>query len=169
MLDSQPVVTRGLVYNISSNDFESGDPLSEYLQVLDIKSTLSSGIAWNSKDQIAVATPRGEGCGPYDTITFINLRDKTKISTNNQTGIEFEEMACNPKNGSSPYGQWFVLYGLTNNTFGIQLYKNTFSNQPVQTKLIHGSLGANSYIKQWDTSKEFPKITFDNKATVDFN
>lgn len=177
MYEEQPVKTYGLIYNIETNSYESGDPISIYLKVLDSASTLGDGLYWDSKNQIGVATPGGEGCGNYNSITFVDLKNKTKEVAGGLGSFTFKkDLTCNPSNGVSPDGKWFILLGESNNDkLDLYLFKSETRMNPVKQKIGLSYPITNNYsslprsVEKWDLSKDYPIITLNDNRIVDFN
>lgn len=170
MVDSQPVKTYGLIYDINTNKFESGDPLTVYRTVLELPTTAWYGLSWDSKNQIGVATPGGEGCGNYDTLIFVDLKNETKKVVGGEGSYNFsKDEICNPRNGESNDGKWFILLGKsTNNTLDLYLFKSDSGATPIKEK-VGLPYDKARYVQEWNLSGDFPVVKLDNGWIIDFN
>lgn len=180
MYESQPEKTHGVVYDVASNAFIAGDPVTAFLGVMDATSTLVLGFNWDSLNNMGVSVPGGEGCGNYDTLTFIDLAKKTKTTAGGPGYKTFaatsSENPCNPSNASSPDGHWFVLLGKSaTGKLDAYLYQSATGNTPVRQKLnieyeASEASGLMPYgIDSWDVSQTWPILTLDNEQQIDFN
>ncbi len=161
-----PVKTIGKVYDLATDTFESGDPLTAARNIASFP--LFSGPAWDSQHQTIVLVPGGEGCGQYDSLTFFNLAEKSKATAGGPKSFDFAEGVCNPRNGVSPDGRWFILYGTnTKQQSSVYLFTAERGPTPVKQRSVSATL-ANSWAKTWDTTGTFPTMTFDTGTAVDF-
>lgn len=162
----EPVKTIGKVYDLETNTFESGDPLTAAKNITSFP--LFSGATWDSQHKMVVLAPGGEGCGRYDTLTFIDLATKRKTIAGGAKSFDFAESVCNPKNTVSPDGRWFVLYGTnTKQRSSAYLFTAEHGSTPVKQTSVSATL-ANSWVKTWNTTGRLPTITFDTGTTIDF-
>ncbi|MEK9157363.1 MAG: hypothetical protein AAB448_04545, partial [Patescibacteria group bacterium] len=170
LVDSQPVSAYGLIYNIDTNRFESGDPLSTYLKILDISTTLFRGMSWDSEKQRAVSVPGGEGCGPYSTLTFVNLQAGTAQTVGGDGSFDFSsDIFCNPSNRESPDGKWFILSGINTSGQG-SVYLFDVTGVELKHKTVEMQEDEKFFRSdKWDLSGAYPRILFSEGAIVDFN
>ncbi|USN53527.1 MAG: hypothetical protein H6760_05255 [Candidatus Nomurabacteria bacterium] len=164
-----PVSTRGLVYNFAKNTFEDAvDPIDSFNQVMKSKGTAYTSIVWNSEKEIIIAAPGGEGCGNYSYVNLIDYQSLSKEVVGGEASYNYSETPCNPKSGMSPDGKWFVLYGsTTDDTFVVRLYASDGTTSPVAT-LIGDVLPQYSSLSEWDVSREYPVLTFNEGSTANF-
>jgi len=169
LVDEQPVRTHGVVINLDTRAFESGDPLTAYREALGVPSTLFLGMAWDSQRQVAVSVPGGEGCGAYDWLDYVNIQTKQVTKVGGANSFNFTADECNPSNGGSPDGRWFALYGSTKDgQRTILLFDVPNGATPVKSK-TYTTVDELDYAQFWDTSKAFPVVTFSDGTKVDFN
>lgn len=176
MIEEQPVRTRGVVYDIGANDYTDEDPISRLIEVIDnehFTSTLFQGMTWDSERNIAVLVPYGEGCGAYNVITFVNLTDGTTSTAGGPGSFTFDkDEVCNPRNGTSSNGQWFVLFGKNSaGSHDAYLFDTEMLGEPVAS--IQGVEAGDRYWglnnAMWDYSGELPKFTLPSGEVFDFN
>ncbi|MFA5107701.1 MAG: hypothetical protein WC497_05250 [Patescibacteria group bacterium] len=168
--EEQPYQTHGLVYDIPSNTFSSSpDPLTQYVAALHTTSTHMRGFFWDSAHQVAVGVPGGEGCGTYDTLEFVNLKDISVDIAGGNGSFDYQETdnmnnPCNPRNGVSPDNRWFVLSGETKGG----KYKGllfTAEQGVTPVKQVYSSPGN---LQGWDLTGTYPVFGL-NGSVYDFN
>lgn len=173
LIGQEPVKTRGLLYIPITNTFGAADVLTSYLSVLNLSTTQWHGFIWDSKKNVAVAVPGGEGCGAYSFMIFVDLTKKTEArvgsSESSWGGYDYAHESCNPHNGRSPNEQWVYLYGKTasgKTTF--RLFSPATQSQVLRTVTVD-LLQPRDYPKIWDYSKQYPKAITEDGVVIDFN
>lgn len=178
LIESQPVKSRSMVYDIANNIFTTEDPISIFLSIYNtnIGTTNWNTISWDSENDIIAAAPGGEGCGAYSTISFINLKSKTKETVGSTSdswgGYDYVNETCNPHNGASPSGKWLLLYGkIADGTYAYRLFAPATTSEVLKKVIKNSSIweGGSANAITWDESRKYPIINKDGEVFVDFN
>ncbi|MFA5069964.1 MAG: hypothetical protein WC528_01665 [Patescibacteria group bacterium] len=173
LVESQPVKTHGVVYDVVTNQYLTGDPLTIYLDLIGQTTTLWNGMSWDSLHQIAVAAPGGEGCGAYNSLTVVYLDQERAVTVGGEGSFNFKKEICNPSNGVSPDRKWFVLDGCNNeNKFDVNLFNYASFPEPILKKLsisVSNNNVCHVYVKEWNISQTYPIITFNDGTIINFN
>lgn len=172
----QPVKSHGVVLDLVLGSYETGDPLTVYLSVLNASAVSngggSYGFHWDSKGQQAVAAGGGEGCGASNNLIFVDLKKETKEEVGGVGSFTFkgsETNPCNPKNAASPDDYWFILSGeSTAGNVDVYLF-NQKSTEPIKQSLGIPKLQNSEYVKSWDLSAKYPVVTLSSGQIIDFN
>jgi hypothetical protein len=167
MIGSEPVKTRGLVYDIATNKYETVDPLTPFLDLAKTYATRWYNIAWNSASGVLIGAPGGEGCGRYDNVMVVDYTKSILTKVGGVSSFDFTADLCNPMNDISPDKKWFILEGeTTKGDYAVYLFATDGSSQP--TKIIRLNSATKRYDKTWDTSETYPVIKYLDGAVANF-
>lgn len=173
LIESQPVITTGLIYDTENNQWLVQDPISTFIEAIDSKTTQWRSIYWDSINNIIVGRPGGEGCGPYSTLEYVDTNSGVLTTVGGRGSYNFDEnIGCNPHNGGYWDGPWFVLVGTNvNNLTDVYLF-NTSSLEPVKSKTDIPNDSENAAwieFSSWNTEGEWPIFELSGGQIIDFN
>jgi len=176
LIESQPVQSRSIVYDVPTNTFTEEDPISIFRAVHKVSTTNWNTISWDSKNNIIAAAPGGEGCGAYSTISFVKLDTKTEERVGSPEGswggYDYLNETCNPHNGASPSRKWLILWGkIEDGQYAYRLYAPETTTQVLKKVITNKAVsdGMSGYLISWDESNAYPIIKRNDEVVVDFN
>ncbi len=171
MVGSQPTEMRGMVYDIASNSFEDANESASISNYVAQHWSAWVWPVWDSAQERVVEVPGGEGCGPYSTLTFVDLKSGVAELVGGNGGLNFVDYVCNPSNGFSPDNRWVILSGLNRDgLFEVRLYSLDRTLELTQTVPVGSKEEALQFqVSAWDLHRECPAIQFFNFVVVDFN
>ncbi len=171
MLESQPTEMRGMVYDIASNSFEDANESASISNYVAQNWSAWVWPVWDSAQERVVELPGGEGCGPYSTLTFVDLKAGSSELVGGDGALNFADGFCNPSNGFSPDNRWVILSGLNRDgLFEVRLYNLDRSVERTQTVSVASDEEPfRLNVTAWDLHRKLPAIQFNDSVVVDFN
>lgn len=165
-----PIKSYSIVYDIASNSFENNDPLSILLEIINQSTPSFPHIIWDSLGERFAVLPGGEGCGHFNTIEFVNIKNKTVKIVGGKNSYNFAEGSCIPSNGASQDNKWMVLVGVNKNR-GVDSYLFDISGEVIKQKSLDVFEESNYglWAETWNLDNEFPVITLRDQQVIDFN
>lgn len=172
LLGGLPVITYGVVVNLSTNEYENtSDPITTYHSLTKSSTLALENILWDSKSNVIMGVPYGEGCGAFGMIQYVDLILKSFQKVDGTTDLTFKKGVCNPTHAISPDYQWVVLYGVYEGKMDFYAYSPISGAAPERYITdVDVALGDNEYayprISNWEQKEGVWSFMLDDGTKV---